>query len=234
MRSAALPPVIAVVQRKGGTGKTTVALALAGELSRRCYRVAVVDSDSQRSAGQWGELGRLPFEVRELPFDANKSRLWAHDLTAISSELIVLDTPSSEQAVAAAMTVAAVAVMPCTPSGLDVEATEQALKIVRAVRARRGDSAGIVIVPNRVDARTLEGRQLQETLNRFGESVASPISARAAFVRAFFAGETLQDYAPNTVADREVRKLTNRVLELLWSRGTQSPVSRVANAQFAS
>jgi chromosome partitioning protein len=214
--------IIAVVQRKGGVGKTTIALGLAGEFNRRGYRVVVVDSDSQRSASQWAEPGLLPFEVRELPLERHEGRAWAQDLAAIRSELVVVDTPPNEYAVAAAIAVAAVAVMPCTPSGLDLEATEQALAIVREVRARRGDNVAVLLAPNRVDARTLEGQQLVSELHRFGEPVAAPVGARSAFVRAFSSGETIQDFAPDSAADMETRKLADRVLDMLRQRKRSS------------
>ena len=44
--------VIAVVGRKGGIGKTTVAVHLAGELAARGRRVHLVDADPQGSAAQ--------------------------------------------------------------------------------------------------------------------------------------------------------------------------------------
>jgi chromosome partitioning protein len=112
--------------------------------------------------------------------------------------------------------------MPCTPSGLDLEATEQALAIVREVRARRGDNVAVLLAPNRVDARTLEGQQLVSELARFGEPVAAPVGARSAFVRAFSGGETIQDFAPDSAADLEIRKLADRVLDMLRQRKRSS------------
>jgi chromosome partitioning protein len=44
-------------------------------------------------------------------------------------------------------------------------------------------------VPNRVDARMLEGRQLVEELVGFGEVVSPIIGNRTAFIRAFATGQ---------------------------------------------
>ena len=58
--------IITVAQGKGGVGKTTIAVNIAGELSRRNYNVALVDSDPQGSACQWAEPGNLEFPVYEI------------------------------------------------------------------------------------------------------------------------------------------------------------------------
>ena len=46
-------PVIAVVNRKGGSGKTTLATHLAGCLANRGLRVMLGDADRQQSAAAW-------------------------------------------------------------------------------------------------------------------------------------------------------------------------------------
>jgi chromosome partitioning protein len=71
------------------------------------------------------------------------------------------------------------------------------------------------LVPNRVDARSLEGQQLADELAYFGEVVAPSLGSRSAFVRAFSAGCTVADLAPGRIADNEVKDFTDVVLELL-------------------
>ncbi len=47
--------IVALLNQKGGVGKTTLALHLAGEWARRGQRVTVIDADPQGSALDWSQ-----------------------------------------------------------------------------------------------------------------------------------------------------------------------------------
>ena len=49
--------IVALVNQKGGPGKTTLAMHLAGTLGRRGERVLVVDTDPQATASRWAAAG---------------------------------------------------------------------------------------------------------------------------------------------------------------------------------
>ena len=53
-----MPKIIGVALLKGGVGKTTTAMRLAGFLARSGARVLVVDDDRNRSARIWAEPAR--------------------------------------------------------------------------------------------------------------------------------------------------------------------------------
>ena len=72
MSFSAHPPVLAVVNHKGGTGKTTTTVNLAATVADLGFRVLVVDLDPQASATRWltpqGQIpdhGDKPFRVLE-------------------------------------------------------------------------------------------------------------------------------------------------------------------------
>ena len=208
--------VIAVVQRKGGVGKTTIAISLAGDLSRRGLAVQVIDADPQRSAAEWAAPGRLPFVVSELPLKVGGAAHWADMIRSLPDGTTVIDTPPHEYAVGAAAAVADVMLLPCTPSGLDLSATEQAIAAIAFARGKRSAQVPALLVPNRVDARTLEGQQIVEALDDLGETVCRPIAARLGYVRAFSAGVL----PAGELISREIAELGEQVLQSIRPSAT--------------
>jgi chromosome partitioning protein len=213
---------ITVAQRKGGVGKTTIAVSLAAEIRQGGAEVVLVDADPLRSASQWAELGNLRFPVHEIAISVEHPvRAWALSVKRIDSDYVVIDTPPTDVGMGGALSLADVAVIPCLPSGLDLEATARTLEIVQAVRAQRADDLQVILVPNRVDSRTLEGRQLAEELERFGEHIAPTIGSRTAFVRSFSIGKSIGDLDPNGPGTGEIRELLHLV-EICFSRRSRN------------
>jgi len=214
-----MPRIITVAQRKGGVGKTTLAVAMAGELSRRGWDLALIDSDPQRSASQWAEPGNLHFPVYEIGLVTETVSTWAHNVRSVRADCLVIDTAPNEREMGASIALSDAILVPCTASGLDLAATERTLSIIGAVRRRRRAPLTVILVPNRVDRRTLEGRQLIDELLSFGETVSTGISNRSAFVRAFTTGQAVCDFAPGLPADLEIRGICDLLLRSMSHSG---------------
>jgi chromosome partitioning protein len=181
--------------------------------------VALIDSDAQRSACQWAELGNLEFPVYEIGLDNATVGNWAQEVRSVKADLVVIDTAPSERHLGASIAVSDLILVPCTASGLDIEATEQTIAIIKAVRGRRPSPLAVILVPNRVDRRTLEGQQVEQELRTFGEIVGPPVGHRSAFVRAFAAGQSVADSASGHPADLDIQMLCNLVVRELPARG---------------
>ena len=61
--------IVALVNLKGGVGKTTSALYFAAVSEERGEDPVVLDADNERSAVEWARAGKLPFEVLEAQRD---------------------------------------------------------------------------------------------------------------------------------------------------------------------
>ncbi len=208
-----MPLVISVAQRKGGVGKTTLAVLLAGELDRRTRAVGLVDADSRASACHWAEPGNLV--VSSLPARSGNPagrRMGQADAPDSASDHRggLCTQRSRARRSARGRQHRADALHAVRPRHRGHRA--DSLDIVREVRATRRTALRAMIVPNRVDQRTLEGQQFIEELDTFGEQIGPMIGSRSAYVRAFALGQSVADFAGGTPADIEIKTLADLVM----------------------
>jgi len=207
-------PIISFANLKGGVGKTTLAVNIAGALASSRRSVVLLDADPQGTAAEWGRAGRLPFEVMALPVEDGEARGWINDALAIRADLLVIDLPPTlGEATAAAMAVADAVAIPVTPSGADLRATGRALDLVKRAReARKSKKPRAALIPSKVDRRTAAGAEIEAVLHDFGEVVAPAVSQRIAHVDAFTAGQTVADYQAGSAGASEIKA----VAAVLW------------------
>ncbi|QLH71657.1 ParA family protein [Rhodopseudomonas palustris] len=204
-------PIIVVAQQKGGVGKTTIAINIAGELSRREREVALVDSDPQRSASIWAMMDNLEFPVYEMNLEQIPLKIWAQDIRRLPADTIIIDTAPSARQLGASVAIADIVLVPCTASGLDIEGVDETIRVIGAVRRRRKAPLAAIIVPNRIDIHLLEGDQIEHELETFGEQVAPIIRMRPDYLRAFTVGESVSSFSRGEAADREIQQLCDLV-----------------------
>ena len=210
--------VISTIHQKGGVGKTTLSVSLAGELAKRGYDTLLVDADPTESAQAWAKAGKLDFNVVGYPVMPGQTEAWAESISKLESEVFVIDCGPNDYSLAAACALTDVALLPCSASGLDLDGTVRALRQIEALRAQRRTPLNVLVVPTRVDGRTIEGRQLVEQLRSLGEIVTRPLTSRVDYVRAFTAGLAVHAYASNSEADQEIRALADQVLDSMAMR----------------
>lgn len=214
--------IIGVCGRKGGSGKTTIAVHLAADLATRGTSVVLVDCDVQGSATYWAEPGKLPMEVRHMPLERDDQVAeWSEGIRNLKAEAIILDSPPHlNAALGGVIGLSDLAVVPCGPSGLDLIATGETVGLIQEIReARRNGKPSIVLVPNRTDQRTASGRELSTALAAMGQPVGPEIRSRTAFSDAFNSGVWVGEYAPNSKAHEEMRNLCAFVLKQSRRKG---------------
>jgi chromosome partitioning protein len=129
--------IIALVNRKGGVGKTTVAVHLIHWLSSQSSSVLLVDTDPQQSSANW--LRTLGIEAKVLSNPEDLLTLLP-DLAA-SYDFVVIDGPASlGEATQNIFLVCDFALIPCKPSGLDTNSSAQLVRHLQGIqRVRKGE-----------------------------------------------------------------------------------------------
>ncbi len=209
--------VISIVQQKGGVGKTTLAVNLAGELKSRGSKVTVIDADPQASAVVWSGPRKLGFDVRAEVLEYPRLSQWIRSVLKQPVDYVIVDTPAGLGPVFdAAVDIADLILVPCGPSSLDLNAARVTLSRIGSSQRKDPDlKARVVTVPTRVEPQTPEGQQITAELESFGEIVAPPLSHDVYFVRAFTQGVSVRMAAPQSNAAGEMRTLADFLLERL-------------------
>lgn len=209
--------VLALLARKGGTGKTTLAVHLAVAAVQARRRVLLVDTDPQRSAGKWWR--RRAAEMPELvECEARRTREVLQAAEADRVDLVVVDTrPSIEADTAEIARLADLAVIPTRPAILDLQAIDATAEVVRAIRARQAR-----IVLNAVPASPGFGEssivvEARRELQVYGIPVAPvALGNRVAFAHALIDGRAVTEFEPAGRAAGELGKLFRYLEESLW------------------
>lgn len=193
---------LAIISRKGGTGKTTLAIHLAVEAERSGHTVILIDLDPQASATRWKDHREddTPFVVA-----TPVSRL-AETLSRAKESgatFAVIDTaPHTETAALDAAIAVEMVLIPCKAALVDLEAIPSTVNIIRIanVPAR--------IVFNAVPSRGDRVDQAREAVKVFDIPCAPcSIGDRVAFIDSYNAGLTAQEYDPRGKASQEIQDL---------------------------
>jgi chromosome partitioning protein len=168
--------IVAVINTKGGSGKTTIATHLAAGFARRGEKTGLADLDPQQSAAGW--LARRSYTLPAIV---------AVDLETAPSpkglSRLVVDAPAAlkRKAVAEVVETADVLVIPVLPSIFDEDGTVRFLKHLETLKTVRKGKRDICFVANRLKPRT----RAAERLEAFLSDLAFPVTARLRDTQAY-------------------------------------------------
>jgi chromosome partitioning protein len=175
--------IIAVINQKGGAGKTTLTMNLAAGLARRGETV-VVDLDPQGSSLQWASSGAaaFPATVKTLSGRWDAAEL---KKTFKAYRYTVLDCPPSIDAHGpqAAMRACDLALIPVLPSPVDLWAS---LKLPEEIADAKKRNPGLLayLVLNQLEPKSALSVAMHDALAEFGLPVLDAGIRRRAIYRA--------------------------------------------------
>lgn len=207
--------VLAILARKGGAGKTTIAVHMGVQAQAGGRRVLFCDLDPQRSLGGWWRL-REAATPELVETDARQLLGVLRSAEAEGVDLVVVDTPPAVAFDTLQVAkLSALALIPLRPSILDIQAVASTADVVRtagipallllnACPAPRGIGESSVAA----DARS--------ALHDYPAPVArNVICDRRDFARALNGGEAVNEFAPGSKAAAEMRRLWAEIEEHL-------------------
>jgi len=158
--------VVAILNQKGGVGKTTIATNLAHSLSLDNFKVALVDSDPQGSARDWNEMN----DGTILPVFGLDRETLPKDIESIkqSFDYIIIDgAPQISKLAAAAIKASDVILIPCQPSPYDIWACDGLVELIKARQEVTGGTPKAAFVISRAIKNTLLSKEIRRALTAY-------------------------------------------------------------------
>jgi chromosome partitioning protein len=208
--------VIAIAQRKGGAGKSTVAANLATALAESGHRVGLLDIDPQRSLARWDQQRGESKKARALHFEAPTGWRLPATLERLKREqdFLLLDTaPHDDTDARLAIRGADLVLVPLQPSAADLWSMDATLDLAKQERRP------VRLLLNRVPAAGKLREEIEGQLrDRRLPVLDAVLGNRTAYAQAFMAGLGVVEAAPRGPAAVEARALA-AALQALCKKG---------------
>ncbi|SEK02253.1 plasmid segregation oscillating ATPase ParF [Sphingomonas sp. OV641] len=201
---------ISIISQKGGAGKTTLAIHLAGAATSAGLSALILDADPQATASQWNHWrGGADPEVVDCASPTLLPRK-VQQAADLGADLVIIDTPPHADIMAReACKAADLILIPCRPQAFDLSAVETTAELVKAA----GKPAFVLFMggPQRAPTTYRDARELIEGSDGV-EGMGVPVAPVMLTMRAIYhhstaQGKTAMEAEPDGKAAEEIAAL---------------------------
>jgi len=216
---------IAIIARKGGSGKTTAAVSFAIAAHLRGHKTLLVDTDPQGSSSEVlkaregegpGILRATGAELRDISARARADSVGA----------MIIDTPAAvEDEIAHAIALSQLSILVIRPTFLDIAASIQTAQILRTLR-----KPGLILLSQAPVARGgIEPPAVKKALEalRLMRLPVMPniLRSRAVYQTALAFGQSAEEQAPGTAAAQDLAACWDYIERFAFGPRTQAQAS---------
>jgi len=214
--------IITIVNRKGGVGKSTIALNLAAALSHKSQSVFIIDADPQGTLTRWASA-----RARQQTFKITNNitvtpKPWLpEEILKLTQppkhDYIIIDCgPANDKVVKAALVVSKIALIPISPSPLDIDSARATIELIQQGASRGAiKTKAYLLISKKIVGTNLasDARQAIQILKL--PIIKTEISQRIALCESTITGQTVLEYAPTSQASKEFISLKKEVKKCL-------------------
>lgn len=213
--------VIAIINFKGGVGKTMLSMQLGGALALRGNRVFIVDADQQNSAVEWSAQAHQdnPFPAKVANLSAAGVKIHGEIRKYIDdNDYIIVDCPPAigSNISKSVLVVADLAIVPFIPDSLNLIPTVNIRDVIEGI-AIQNEGLKSLLVLNRVEAKTRLTKEVVSLIHNFNMPVAKTnLHKRTCYPATAMDGTTVHSLKSSAKeAIKEIESLTDEIILIL-------------------
>ena len=208
--------VVSLVTMKGGSGKSTTAMCLAGAWQSAGHRVGLIDADPAATVLRWRETGD---DFGDIPARSVDGADVGEAVAAFASDgidRVVVDTPGFRSAALDAAVLASnLVLIPLRPSPVDFQVAADTAEVISGLGAASSVPA-VRFLLTQTNKSSVIARHMRAELEQAGyDLMESQLGNRVAYGEAALAGSTPTFFQPRGAAAREITDLADEVDRLL-------------------
>ena len=214
--------LILLANTKGGSGKTTAALVLAGELLTHNARIVLLEGDPNRPLVSWAETrGAAIIETsKHRAKSADEARKIIEEAAGDTERLVVIHDDDQEGVFEWIEGASA-------PSALDARQVSRTVQVLNKVAKRTGRAVNYRLLLTRANPiATRDEREIRQSLEKNGLSLLNcTLRERPAYRGLFKLDATMEELSPETVngldgARKNAAEFAREILDTLKANAT--------------
>jgi len=208
--------IISLVTMKGGSGKSTAAMCLAGQWRADGKNVALLDADPAATLLRWRETGS---DFADITAEAALS----DDIDKVTSEFlsagkdrVIIDTPGFHSpALEAAIACSSLIIIPVRPSPIDFQVAVDTAELIDKIKGfKKGKVVRFLL--SQCNQSSVIARHVRAEMEEAGYNLLDgQLSTRVAYAEAALAGSTPTFTQPKGAAAREIADLCMEIDNLM-------------------